>query len=149
MITYSDNLEITDDIVKKLYQHEKLSERFRTKHKRNWLSQRESEVIDIVSGIKVDNNFRSAVEKYSFIKEKPLSYFMYISNENKGITWMGDVLTGQVYFGKEYRDNFGGKRIPISFTGINGVKYHGTYYKSAGDYCIVKEIGRASCRERV
>ena len=37
MITYSDNLEITDDIVKKLHQREKLSERFRTKHKRNWL----------------------------------------------------------------------------------------------------------------
>jgi hypothetical protein len=32
----------------------------------------------------------------------------------------------------------GDKRQPIDIYAINGKKYHGTYYKSSGDYARVK-----------
>jgi len=54
-----------------------------------------------------------------------------------GTTWNGEIL-GRIHTGKEWRDNFGGKRVSFIMSGINGKSYHGTYYKSAGDYCRIK-----------
>lgn len=45
---------------------------------------------------------------------------------------------GRVTFGREYRDSFGGRRVPIWIDAINGRRYAGTYFKSSGDYARVK-----------
>lgn len=86
----------------------------------------------------VDNVLRSEIEVYEFINNIPDKYFLYISEIRKeATTWTGQRL-GDIKFGREYRDNFGGKRVPVTVNAINGRKYHGTYYKSAGDYARVK-----------
>jgi len=86
---------------------------------------------------KVNNNLRGAVEVYEFINDIPKKYFLYISKDNKATTWNGEIL-GNVHFGREYRSNMGDKRQPIDIYAINGKKYHGTYYKSSGNYARVK-----------
>jgi len=88
----------------------------------------------------VDNDLRSALEVYEFIHDKPEKYFLYIDEKKtEAITWTGQKL-GSVWFGREFRDNFGGKRQPITVCGINGVKYAGTYYKSSGNYARIKAV---------
>lgn len=86
----------------------------------------------------VSNNERSALEVFDFITNPPEKYFLYI-NEGQGTatTWTGETL-GHVTFGREYRDNFGGKRQPVWIRGINGLKYHGTYYKSSGNFARIR-----------
>lgn len=89
-------------------------------------------------GDEVDNELRSSIEVYEFINDIPDNYFLYIDESKKeATTWMGDKL-GNVSFGREYRDNLGGKRQPIDVHGINGKKYHGIYYKSSGNYARIK-----------
>src|SRR5215469_13279623 len=82
----------------------------------------------------VTNEERSALEVFEFITNPPDKYFLYIDEKNgTATTWMGDML-GNVSLGREYRDSFGGRRVPITVHGINCKKYHGTYYKSSGNY---------------
>jgi hypothetical protein len=84
------------------------------------------------------NEERSAVEVHEFQAEPPDRYFLYINEAKKlATTWTGDKL-GLVEFGKPFRDNFGGKRIPITVQAINGRKYHGTYFASSGEYARIK-----------
>jgi hypothetical protein len=87
----------------------------------------------------VTNDERSALEIFEFRSNPPDKYFLYI-NEDKhtATTWTGDVL-GQVTFGSEYRDNFGGKRQPVWVRGINGKQYHGTYFKSSGNFARIRQ----------
>jgi hypothetical protein len=86
-----------------------------------------------------DNTERSQIETYEFIVNPPESYFLYINREKRtATTWTGEVL-GVVTFGNEWRDNFGGKRVPVTVTAINGKTYHGTYFKSSGDYARIKQ----------
>lgn len=86
----------------------------------------------------VDNDLRGKIEVYEFMQDKPNKYFLYIKESaEQATTWNGEFL-GNVHFGKEYRSNMGDKRQPIDVFGINGIKYHGTYYKSAGDYARIK-----------
>lgn len=87
----------------------------------------------------VTNEERSALEIFEFLRDKPEKYFLYISRD-KGLatTWTGDEL-GRVTFGRTYRDNFGGERVAITVHAISGDTYHGTYYKSSGDYARVKK----------
>ena len=88
------------------------------------------------------NEERSAVEVYEFCTDPPDKYFLYINcTKKEATTWTGDKL-GTVAFGCEFRDNFGGKRVPITVYAINGKKYHGTYYKSSGDYARIKMAKR-------
>lgn len=106
------------------------------------------------SEVDKENKERSLQECKNWMEKKPSSYFLYIKDfrsmgskvvpecgEGKvsgiAITWMGDVL-GSVGFGREYRDNFGGTRTSINVYGTNGVKYHGTYYSSNGNYARIK-----------
>lgn len=86
----------------------------------------------------VSNDERSQLEVYDFCNDPPDRYFLYV-NESKreATTWTGDKL-GVVTFGQEYRDNFGGKRVSVWIEAINGKSYHGTYFKSSGDYARVK-----------
>lgn len=86
------------------------------------------------------NEERSNVEVFEFLHNPPRDYFAYVSRESGFvITWTGQALScGRAVIGREYRSNMGDKRRSISFLGINGVEYHGTYYCGAGDYCRVK-----------
>lgn len=90
----------------------------------------------------ITNEQKSEVEIYEFINNPPDKYFLYI-DEKKAIatTWMGDRL-GNVTFGRAYRTGFGDTRVPIDVYGINNIKYHGIYYKSAGDYARITAYKR-------
>lgn len=84
------------------------------------------------------NEERGVVEQYEWNTNPPANYFCYINcTKREATTWMGDRL-GEVAFGREFRDNFGGKRVPITVYGTNGKMYHGYYYKSSGDYARIK-----------
>jgi hypothetical protein len=84
------------------------------------------------------NDEISAQEVREFKANPPDKYFLYVSEERRDAhTWTGEHL-GVVTFGREYRDNFGGKRVPVRIRAINGRQYVGTYYKSAGDYARVR-----------
>lgn len=99
---------------------------------------------DAVPPVKITNDERGKLEQYRFHQERPAAYFLYINEgEGRATTWTGDTL-GAVSFGREYRDNFGGKRVPITVRAINGAVYHGTYYKSSGDYARVKISKRSA-----
>jgi hypothetical protein len=95
--------------------------------------------------VNVTNEDRSAIEVYEFCRDKPDRYFLYVKHlEGRNAvatTWTGEHL-GSATLGPVYRDNFGGKRQSITIRAINGETYHGTYYKSAGDYARVKRAKR-------
>ena len=81
----------------------------------------------------------SAIEVYEFVNDPPDKYFGYISEKNKTLTtWTGEKL-GKVLglWSLGWRSNFGDTRVSIEVIGINGLRYYGTYYKSAGDYCRI------------
>lgn len=88
----------------------------------------------------------SSVEVYEFIHEKPERYFLYIGlnpngytgrgSQHTATTWTGEYL-GDVTFGAEFSACFGDKRISITVKAINGCEYHGTYFKSSGDYARI------------
>ena len=86
----------------------------------------------------VTNDERSSLEVFDFVTSPPDRYFLYIDDQKRtATTWTGETL-GQVLLGCEYRDNFGGKRVPVTVYAVNGYVYHGTYYRSAGNYARVK-----------
>lgn len=87
------------------------------------------------------NGERSQVELFDFVHDVPEKYFLYINEKtNLATTWTG-VKLGDVWFGREYQTpSFGraSKRVPVTIKAVNGRTYHGTYFKSAGDYARVK-----------
>jgi hypothetical protein len=86
----------------------------------------------------VTNDERSALEVFEFVTNPPDKYFLYINEKAQtATTWTGYAL-GRVFLGREYRDNFGGKRVPITVRAINDRTYHGTYFKSSGDYARIR-----------
>tara|TARA_R100001530_G_scaffold134519_1_gene109542 strand:+ start:635 stop:1030 length:396 start_codon:yes stop_codon:yes gene_type:complete len=88
--------------------------------------------------VRLSNDDRSEIEHYEFFHNPPDKYLLYVNeNTSLGTTWTGQKL-GRVYFGNAYRSNFGDKRQTINFVGINGKRYHGTYYKDAGNYARIK-----------
>lgn len=105
-------------------------------HKTNGIPSKVAETFPFAD--KVDNELRAKIEVWEFLNDIPETYFLYI-NEAKweATNWTG-VKLGKVSFGKEYSDNFGGRRVPVSVYAINGKTYHGTYYKSAGNYARIK-----------
>lgn len=94
---------------------------------------------------KVTNELRSMLEVWEFMHDKPAKYFIYVDYDTKkAITWTGAKL-GNIHFGTEYRSNMGDKRQPIDVYGINGIKYHGIYFKSSGNYARIKAYKTQSC----
>jgi hypothetical protein len=89
----------------------------------------------------VSNDERSSLEVFDFVNDPPAKYFLYINEKDKlATTWTGEKL-GHVYFGRTYHSPaFGGHsvRVPVTVRAINGKTYHGTYYKSSGDFARVK-----------
>ncbi|MHA2219652.1 MAG: hypothetical protein ACXACY_27405 [Candidatus Hodarchaeales archaeon] len=83
----------------------------------------------------------SSIETYEFVNDPPEKYFAYIKEPEIGnmgemTTWTGEQL-GRALLWNTWRSNFGDTRVSIDVWGINGKKYHGFYYKSAGDYCRI------------
>lgn len=88
---------------------------------------------------KVDNDLKAKIEEYEFVKFPPEKYFLYVDFEKKIVTTFTGVKLGHiVWANRPYYSNFGDKRIGIDVYGINGKKYHGTYYVGAGDYARIK-----------
>lgn len=88
----------------------------------------------------ITNEERGEIELYEFVNDPPSTYFLYVNETTRNATaWPGQVL-GSVSFGREYRDNFGGRRVPVRIQAVNGRTYAGTYYKSAGDYARVRMV---------
>lgn len=106
---------------------------------------------DAVPPVAVSNDDRSAIERFEFCTAPPDRYFLYIrlpegatverahamGASGLATTWTGERL-GRVTFGRPFRDNFGGRRVPVSIDSINGRRYHGTYYQSSGDFARVR-----------
>jgi hypothetical protein len=84
------------------------------------------------------NDEISSVEVYEFVTTPPAKYFAYVrEDERLLITWTGEKL-GTVAFGRPYYSNLGDTRVPVSVKAINGRRYHGTFFKSSGDYARLK-----------
>lgn len=83
------------------------------------------------------NAATSAAEVASFKADPPEKYFLYVNEAKKTVTtWTGEHL-GSCLFGRDWRSNFGDIRVSIEIRAVNGSRYHGTYYKSAGDYARI------------
>lgn len=104
----------------------------------------------ILSPWHVENDDISRMEVYEFVHDIPSKYFSYVHMKEKTVTysqthtwkvpshittWTGEVLGTITDYGPTYKTNFGDYRIAIRVTAINGKRYYGTFYKSAGDYC--------------
>jgi len=108
-----------------------------------WASYRPSDVPRHLP--RVSNAERSQVEVYEFVNQQPDKYFCYVQrnkcapglvdNKVTVTTWTGQVL-GYGYLGVPYKCG-NSRRYPIRFRAINGVRYSGTYYASAGTYARV------------
>lgn len=114
---------------------------------RAWLGTRTSyKTEDLPENLRpFDNNARAKMELYEFVHNPPERYFLYVSAKNgthygasgEATIWTG-VKLGDVQFGSTWQDNFGGTRVSVSVYAVNGYTYHGTYFKSSGDYARVK-----------
>lgn len=124
----------------KLSAYDAVANKWRADNKTNGMP------MDIVATMpyasEVNNEMRSKIEVWEFLNNPPDKYFLYIDEkENKAITWMGDIL-GSVTFGTAYKCNFGDTRQHITISAINGKTYHGTYFKSSGNYARIKAAKR-------
>ncbi len=88
--------------------------------------------------------------KFAYVSLEILEYERQAYSERTGrldpfrrcgaiTTWTGEIL-GSAIFGREYYDNFGGKRRSVRVKGTNGREYSGTYFVSAGTYCRIKAV---------
>lgn len=99
------------------------------------------------------NDERAQAELFDFVKDPPERYFLYIRAKKgthygasgEATIWTG-VKLGDVQFGNTWRDNMGSTRVSISVYAVNGYTYHGTYFKSAGDYARVKMSAKSKKR---
>lgn len=113
-------------------------------HLNAWLKENKTNAIPaIVSETFPHHNYSnhsivSAIEEYEFRNNKFENYTVYINEQKRtATTWTGQKL-GDVTYTGAYKSNFRDERITISIKAINGQKYFGTYYKSAGDYARIK-----------
>ncbi|MDE2020563.1 MAG: hypothetical protein KGJ13_09530 [Patescibacteria group bacterium] len=87
------------------------------------------------------NSERSDCEIFEFLHNPPDTYFAYVTKKEgrwQAINWPGAPLSEWCHVGAEYCSDMGDKRRAIEFMGINGVRYVGTFYCGAGDYCRVR-----------
>jgi len=100
----------------------------------------------------VTNEERSALEVFGFVQNPPERYFLYVNEEtHEATTWTGDKL-GDVRFGRPYEcpafGGFSSTRVPVTIRAINGVTYHGTYYKSSGNFARIRQSKKKAARNR-
>lgn len=96
---------------------------------------------EIPAGLKeISNDERGKLEVYNFVKQPPEKYFLYINDAGSATTWNGEFL-GSVTFGSSYQTPAfytRSTRVPVTIRAINGFLYHGTYFKSSGNYARIK-----------
>ena len=115
-----------------------LEDKFLRQLGKRYLTPEDQKNRDLFIGGKLTNEMRSQLEHFEFLRFIPYKYTLYVSSDLKNATtWTGEKL-GNVVAGREYRDNFGGIRVPITVNALNGMIYHGTFFKSAGDYATIK-----------
>jgi hypothetical protein len=100
----------------------------------------------------VSNEERSALEVFEFVQNPPDKYFLYINETTyAATTWTGDKF-GDVRFGRAYKcpafGGFSSTRVPVTIRAINGVTYHGTYYKSSGSFARIRQSKKKAARNR-
>jgi hypothetical protein len=89
---------------------------------------------------RITNEERSLIEVYEFYRDKPQSYFAYVTGGMSYImTWAGDRL-GRIT-SRSCRNRQG--RVSIVVMGDNGVRYYGTHYSTTGDYCNLRAYKRS------
>lgn len=86
----------------------------------------------------------SKAEVEAFKGDPPERLFCYVKEYSEtwagsaiATTWVGDYF-GRLACGRPWKDNLGGTRVPVTLYGVNGKTYHGTYYKSSGDYARMR-----------
>lgn len=103
---------------------------------------------------RVSDAERSQVEVYEFCANPPDRYLVYVrriavapgvvGKDIEATTWTGQLL-GKGRLGIPYKCGKGlgvSRRYPISFKGINGRVYRGTFFASSGDYARVHWVKR-------
>lgn len=96
-------------------------------------------IVKLARTADVTNADRSRMEVYEFVNQPPSRYFAYVDVDKRVITtWTGDRLGDITGLGDPYRSNVGDTRIHVTVQAINGLRYYGTYFKSAGSYARLK-----------
>lgn len=113
--------------------YHKAYKEYMREHKTNWMP---VGAVDLPSPT---NEETSAIEVYEFATNPPDKYFLYVDLPKQVVTtWTGELLGKIMSTGKTHRSNLGDVRVPIRIKAINGKEYHGTFYKSAGDYARIE-----------
>lgn len=113
-----------------------------------WRAGRSSyKIEDVPEGLRMSNEQRSQLEVLDFIADSPKRVFAYIKEINGRLsfvtTFMGGTLATITWAGEDFHVwGFGQKSTRANFrcVGINGRTYSGTYFKSSGSYCRMKEV---------
>lgn len=88
------------------------------------------------------NHLAGALEISAFCDTPPEYLFAYVNAASGTLTtFMGGVL-GRIEFGRKFESNLGDQRQSIKVRAINGRTYHGTYYRSAGDYARLRLVAK-------
>ena len=91
----------------------------------------------------VTNEERSALEVFEFCQNPPDKYFLYIREKDRtATTWTGDVLGHVPLVGSGAIALAVSSDVPVTIRAINGLTYHGTYFKSSGDFARVRQSKR-------
>lgn len=112
--------------------------------------------------VEIENRKRSLKEVADFEAGTFDVYFAYYhkpsdehrqANINAGIrvpctitTWMGDLLATVKWTAPSYRCPFGDTRRNFAALGIDGRKWYGVYYESAGDYVRMRPYKNQKAR---
>lgn len=107
---------------------------------KNWLDANDRKEMKKFADGELSNKETSNLEVYEWLKLPPQKKFVYINLKSKpytAITWTGQIL-GEARMGLKYQSNFRDVRMSIDVLGNNGIKYHGTFFCSAGDYARIK-----------
>lgn len=97
------------------------------------------QIEQLAGGPDASNAEKSGLEVYEFANGAPDKYFVYVRLDKRTVgTWTGEKLGDIVDYGAPYRSNVGDTRIHVTVQAINGRRYSGTYFQSAGDYARLK-----------
>lgn len=92
-----------------------------------------------ISSVDDRNAETSRLEVEAFKTDTPGPYFAYLSG-NRITTWTGDLLALVTWKGTPWRNNLGDTRQAFNAEGINGTRYAGVAYVSAGDYVRMRPV---------
>lgn len=107
----------------------------RYERKEQWLNGRSSyRPEECPADCQISNDEVSNMEVYEFVQDPPDRYVAYVDLQKKIITtWTGETLGTITLKSKITRGYW------IRATGINGLRYCGSFYPSAGDYIRLRK----------